>query len=196
MDTKPSESPTAPDPRSHFGFTKWPFTSEIAVGKMWRHPGLDELVDDLEATVSARFSAAVIAPSGTGKSALLRRLVERLPETRYRVADVKVTGVGNRDFYRGLTRALGLTPVGTWPSLLDASQEYARTLAATEARRLVMIIDEAQDMRPQVLSTIRMLTNFNLDSELVISLILVGAAARARLQWSARFDVQPTELTS
>jgi type II secretory pathway predicted ATPase ExeA len=141
---------------------------------MWRHPGLDDLVDDLEATASARFSSAVIAPSGAGKTALLRRLVERLPDTRYRVADVKVTAVGNRDFYRGLVRTLGLTPAGTWPSLLDALQAYARTLASTEARRLVIIVDEAQDMRPVVLSTIRMLTNFNLDSELVISVILVG----------------------
>ena len=89
MDVQPTKSPTTPDPRGHFGFTEWPFTSEIQVGKMWRHPGLDELVDDLEETVSARFSAAVIAPSGSGKTALLRRLVERLPETRYRVADVK-----------------------------------------------------------------------------------------------------------
>ncbi len=175
MDVQPTKSPTPPpDPRGHFGFTEWPFTSEIPVGKMWRHPGLDELVDDLEETVSGRFSAAVIAPSGTGKTALLRRLVERLPDTRYRVADVKVTAVGNRDFYRGLTRTLGLTPAGTWPSLLDTLQAYARTLSTTEARRLVIIVDEAQDMRPEVLSTIRMLTNFNLDSELVISVILVG----------------------
>jgi general secretion pathway protein A len=37
-----------------------------------------------------------------------------------------------------------------------------------------LIIDEAQDLRPHVLSTLRMLTNFSLDSELMISLILVG----------------------
>ena len=169
-----SSTQPLPDPRAHFGLAEWPFTSEIAVGKMWRHPALDELVDDLEATVSARFSAAVIAPSGTGKTALLRRLVERLPDTRYRIADIKVTAVSNRDFYRGLARTLGLSPTGTWSSLLDALQAYARTLATTEARRLVILVDEAQDMRPEVLSTLRMLTNFNLDSELVISLILVG----------------------
>jgi len=176
MDARPTQPQTTPplDPRSYFGFTEWPFTNEIPVGKMWRHPALDELVDDLEATVSARWSAAVIAPSGAGKTALLRRLVERLPETRYRVADVKVTAVGNRDFYRGLVRTLGLQPVGTWPSLLDSLQSFARTLATSEARRLVVIVDEAQDMRPEVLSTLRMLTNFNLDSELVISVILVG----------------------
>ena len=67
-----------PDPRAHFGLTGWPFTQEISATRMWRHPGLDELVDDLEASVSARMSVAVIAPTGTGKTALLRRLVNRL----------------------------------------------------------------------------------------------------------------------
>jgi type II secretory pathway predicted ATPase ExeA len=162
------------DPQGHFGLTEWPFTPEVSPARMWRHPGLDELVDDLEATVSARMSAAVIAPSGAGKTALLRRLVDRLPEARYRVADVKVTSVGNRDFYRGLAVALAVEPAGAWPTVLDRLQGYARSLAATEARRPVLIVDEAQDLRPHVLSTLRMLTNFSLDSELMISLILVG----------------------
>ncbi len=163
-----------PDVQGHFGLSGLPFTREIATHKMWRQPGLDELVRDLEATVSARDSAAVIAPSGAGKSALIRRLVDSLPEARYRVADIKVTSVGNRDLYRSLARALGIEPSGAWPSLLEALQSYAHTLATTEARRTVLIIDEAQDMRPPVLATLRMLTNFRLDSELLISLILVG----------------------
>ncbi len=169
-----TDTPLIPDPRAHFSFTALPFTQEIPANKMWRQPGLDELVDDLEASVSARMSVAVIAPSGTGKTTLLRRLVERLPDTRYQVADIKVTSVSNRDFYRGLARALAVEPTGTWPALLEKLQTHAQSLAATEARRLVVIIDEAQDMRPEVLSTLRVLTNFNLDSELLISIILVG----------------------
>jgi len=163
-----------PDVRAHFGLSGAPFTREIAPQKMWRQPGLDDLVHDLEASVSARDSAAVIAPSGAGKTALIRRLVDCLPEARYRVADIKVTSVGNRDLYRSLARALGIEPSGTWPSLLESLQAHAKALATTEARRTVFIIDEAQDMRPAVLSTLRMLTNFQLDSELLISLILVG----------------------
>lgn len=163
-----------PDVRAHFGLSGAPFTREIPPQKMWRQPGLDDLVRDLEATVSARDSAAVIAPSGAGKTALIRRLVDALPEARYRVADIKVTSVGNRDLYRSLARALGIEPSGTWPALLESLQAHARALATTEARRAVIIIDEAQDMRPAVLSTLRMLTNFQMDSELLISLVLVG----------------------
>lgn len=176
MTTQTEIQPQTPsvDVQAHFGLSGPPFTREIPTRKMWRQPGLDDLVCDLEATVSARDSAAVIAPSGAGKSALIRRLVATLPEARYRVADIKVTSVGNRDLYRSLARALGIEPSGTWPALLEALQAHAHALATTEARRTVLIIDEAQDMRPQVLATLRMLTNFRLDSELLISLILVG----------------------
>jgi len=169
---QPANAP--PDIRAHFGLSGAPFTREIPPTRMWRHPGLDDLVSDLEATISARESAAVIAPSGAGKTALIRRLVDSLPEARYRVADIKVTAVGNRDLYRSLARALGIEPFGTWPSILEGLQAHAKAMATTEARRTVYIIDEAQDMRPDVLSTLRMLTNFQLDSELLISLILVG----------------------
>lgn len=176
MTTQTEIQPQAPsvDVQAHFGLSGPPFTREIPTRKMWRQPCLDDLVRDLEATVSARDSAAVIAPSGAGKSALIRRLVATLPEARYRVADIKVTAVGNRDLYRSLARALGIEPSGTWPALLESLQAHAHALATTEARRTVLIIDEAQDMRPQVLATLRMLTNFRLDSELLISLILVG----------------------
>jgi general secretion pathway protein A len=176
MTLKPPQETVYPPPdvRAHFGLSGPPFTREIAPPRMWRYPDLDELVRDLEAAVSARESAAVIAPSGAGKTALIRRLVDSLPEARFRVADIKVTSVGNRDLYRSLARALGIEPSGTWPSILDSLQTYAKTLATSEARRTVLIIDEAQDMRPTVLTTLRMLTNFQLDSELLISLILVG----------------------
>ena len=162
------------DIRAHFGLSGAPFTREISPTRMWRHPGLDDLVRDLQATVSARDSAAVIAPSGAGKTALIRRLVNALPEARYRVADIKVTAIGNRDLYRSLARALGIEPTGAWPALLENVQAHAKALATTEARRTVLIVDEAQDMRPAVLSTLRILTNFQLDSELLISLVLVG----------------------
>ncbi len=171
---EPQSNTTPSDPMSYFGLAGQPFTQEISPNRMWRQPDLDQFVDDLEAAVFERTSSAVIGPSGGGKSALLRRLVDRLPEARCQTVVYQVTSVGKRDFYRGLARASGIEPKGSWPSLLEGIQNHAKALVSTEARRPVLIVDEAQDMRPEVLSTLRMLTNFNLDSELLISIILVG----------------------
>jgi general secretion pathway protein A len=38
----------------------------------------------------------------------------------------------------------------------------------------VLLIDEGHDMRPEVLATLRILTNFAMDSRLVLSLLLAG----------------------
>lgn len=59
----------------------------------FRLPFLDEALAGLQSAVEARMSAALIAPAGTGKTALLRRLRDALPEARYHVHYVKVTGL-------------------------------------------------------------------------------------------------------
>ena len=41
-------------------------------------------------------------------------------------------------------------------------------------RRVILIIDEAQNLGPDALEDIRMLTNINVDKDLVLQLILVG----------------------
>ena len=47
-------------------------------------------------TLDKRMSAALIAPAGTGKTMLLRALMARLPQARYRVHYVKVTDLSKR----------------------------------------------------------------------------------------------------
>jgi type II secretory pathway predicted ATPase ExeA len=81
------ETPTAPaaDLGSHFGLSEIPFTREISVESRWHSPQVDEPLADLVRTIDQRMSALLIAPAGTGKTALLRALVARLPEARYKV---------------------------------------------------------------------------------------------------------------
>ena len=43
-----------------------------------------------------------------------------------------------------------------------------------QGRRVLLIIDEAQNLSPEALEDIRMLTNINVDKNLVLQLILVG----------------------
>jgi type II secretory pathway predicted ATPase ExeA len=48
------------------------------------------------------------------------------------------------------------------------------TLVDQDSLRPVIVIDEAHDMRPDVLAVLRVLTNFEMDSKLVVSLVLCG----------------------
>jgi type II secretory pathway predicted ATPase ExeA len=169
------------DIRAHFGLHTLPFTREIAVDKRWPSPIFDEALDALESTVAERMSAVLVAPSGAGKTSLLRALIKRLPEARYRVHYVKVTSLSKRDMCREIAVAVGASPAGSYPTLVRTLEERFTTTFDTDGLRPVLILDEAHDMRPDVLAILRILTNYQMDSRLVLSIILAGQPPLGRL---------------
>lgn len=160
--------------RSHFGLHSLPFTREVPVDKLWQSEAFREHLEDLVSVVQERMSAAVIAPAGAGKTVLLRALVAALPESRYRIHYLKVTSLSARDFCREIASAVGCESAGYYGSLVRKIQDRSLALMDQEAVRPVILIDEAHDIRPEVLAILRVLTNFAMDSRLVVSVILAG----------------------
>lgn len=162
------------DLRSRFGMNATPFTRELAVGKRFCLDVFDEPLDALIRTAEQRMSAALIAPSGTGKTALLRAIESRLPEARYRVRYIKVCGLSKRDFCREIALAVGCEPAGTYPKLVRRLQDHFVQVSDTDGLRPVILLDEGHELRPNVLGMLRLLTNFEMDSRLVVSIVLAG----------------------
>lgn len=162
------------DLRSRFGFHTTPFTREISPEHRFSLPLLDEPVDALERVIERRMSAALIAPAGTGKTSILRALDARLPEARYRVRYIKVTCLARRDMCREIASATGCAPAGNFPALVRRLQEHLLQVTDTDGLRPVLLVDEAHETRPEVLGLFRLLTNFHMDSRLVLSLVLCG----------------------
>lgn len=165
---------TVQDLRSRFGFHATPFTRELAVEDRFPLPEFEEAVEAMLLTVEARMSCALIAPAGTGKTTVLRAMIAKLPEARYRTHYVKVTGLSKRDMCREIAQAIGLPPAGTYPSLVRKLQERFCETRDTDGLRTVLILDEAQDLRPDTLAMLKVLTNFDMDSRLVLSVVLGG----------------------
>jgi general secretion pathway protein A len=164
----------SPELRSHFALHASPFTREIATSERWSHPAFEQALSELRQSVEQRFSAVLVAPAGTGKTLLLRTLCDNLPTARYRLHQVHVTSLSKRDMYQEIAVALGIEPAGTYPGLVRRLQEHYQLCSEQDGLRPTLIIDEAQDMRPDVLATLRILTNFHMDSRLILSVVLCG----------------------
>jgi type II secretory pathway predicted ATPase ExeA len=156
------------------GFRKTPFTRELAVADRLALPHQSDVAVALTETVRQRMSAALIAPAGTGKTVVLRVLVDSLPEARYQVRYVKVTGLSKRDLCREIAEVCGLPPTGIYPALVRRLQEAFTQSTDTSGLRPVLVLDEAHDLRPESLAMLRLLTNFDMDSRLVVSVVLSG----------------------
>ena len=159
---------------SPFGFRKTPFTRELAVSDRFPLPYQDEVVQALAQVVQLRQSAALIAPAGTGKTVVLRLLRAALPEARYQVRYVKVTGLSQRDLCKEIAAVCGLPPAGIFPALVRKLQEAFANSADNDGLRPLILLDEAHDLRPEALAMLRLLTNFEMDSRLVVAVVLAG----------------------
>ncbi len=162
------------DMNSRFGFHTTPFTREIRIDDRFSLEVFDEALTALLRSIEQRQSCALIAPAGTGKTQLLRALTARLPDARYRVHYVKVTGLSKRDLCREIATACGAAPAGSFPMLVRRLQERFVATADTDGLRPVLILDEAHDLRLEVLGMLRLITNFEMDSRLVLSVVLAG----------------------
>lgn len=162
------------DTLAHFGFRKTPFTQELTPDEHLPLPHIDKARVEIKRAIERRLPAALIAPAGAGKTSLVRSLCHDLPDARYLVRYVKVTNLSKRDFCREIAAACSLRPVGTYPNLVRRLQEHWEASTGSDGLRPVLILDEAHDMSPEVLGILRILTNFDMDSRLVLSVVLCG----------------------
>ncbi len=166
---------------ARFGVRRTPLTREISVDEQFVVEGHEEVVDAIVHAIEERGSVGLLARSGAGKTQLVRRVVDRLPPAHHRVTYVKVTGVSKRDLCRHISAAIGVEPAGNYPTLVERLQAKWTRLADVESLHPVLILDDAHEMRPDVLGLVRVLTNFEMDSRLCVSIFLVGQRKLATL---------------
>jgi len=120
--------------------------------------------------------ALITGDPGTGKSVVLRLLAERLARLR----DLTVGALTHpqsrvADFYRELGDLFGVTlqPHNRWNGFKMLRERWLAHLESTLLRP-VLLIDEAQEMHPVVLSELRLLASAHFDSRALLSVVLAG----------------------
>ena len=101
-----------------------------------------EAAEALYEPVAQRMSASLVAPAGTGKTLTLRLLRSLLPEARYRVRYVKITGLSKRDLCKEIAVACGLASLAGY-AIFDGFSPFvvAATTAVAAGAMLTMIVD-------------------------------------------------------
>lgn len=159
-----------------YGLKFNPFSSQVPTDALWVSPPIEHFCWRIEQQVGEGGFALVSGDPGTGKSAALRLLAERLA----RVRDLTV-GVLTRpqaslaDFYRELGHLFGvaLSPHNRWASAKVLREKWLQH-QDTSRLRPVLLVDEAQEMGLAVFSELRLLASADLDSRSILTVILAG----------------------
>jgi len=165
--------------KSYFGFSKLPFTKYMWASKMFDAKAQQELIDGLHLWLETRGIALLYGPSGVGKSISLRRFKDDIDDRRFDVFylfNLRITPTG---FLRSLSRILTLPVLYHQADLFDAISTFLAQYEERTGKHPIIIFDDGDGLSDKLLELLRLLSNFNMDSEDKFSFILSGTQSLA-----------------
>ena len=156
-----------------YGLKELPFALTPDPRFIYFTPSHTEVMANLHYGIeSGKGLVVVTGEVGTGKTTILRWMMQRLDRTVL-VAYIFNPRFSVTEFYQHVASLFDIQKWETKPELLV---ELGKALESRHSRglRTVLIIDEAQGLSPAVLEEIRLLSNYESDTEKQLQIVLTG----------------------
>lgn len=157
-----------------FGLREQPFGVTPDPRYLYLGPGHREALASLYYGIEAnRGFLSLIARPGMGKTTLLFHLLAKFDRTA-RTAFLFQTQCSSREFMRFLLAEIGIETDSQ--DFVRMHEQFNRCLVqeARAGKRFIVVIDEAQNLDPTVLETVRLLSDFETPQAKLLQIILVG----------------------
>ena len=113
---------------------------------------------------------------GTGKTTIIRSLLARAPKNA-EIALILNPRMNAPEFMLTICEELGIMvpdeAEGSVKDLIDILNRYLLRVHS-EGRRVVLIVDEAQNLAPELMEQVRLLTNLETETQKLLQIILIG----------------------
>ena len=110
---------------------------------------------------------------GAGKTTIVRDLLDSLENGSVVAAHMVSTQIGAEDALKLVCAAFGVPVRGGKADMLMALEAFFIT-QVTHGKRCLLIVDEAQNLQPQAVEELRMLSNFQFGDQALLQTFLVG----------------------
>jgi putative secretion ATPase (PEP-CTERM system associated) len=111
---------------------------------------------------------------GAGKTTLVRNLFKQMEEGNIIAAQLVSTQLDADDTLRSVAASLGLEHEGISKSALLKNLQDFLVAATRQKKRVLLVVDEAQNLTPRAVEELRMLSNFQDEDRSLIQTFLLG----------------------
>lgn len=174
--------------RNFYGFSKYPFCNTPDTEFFFNSEKHTEALAHLTYVITERKGFAVITGDvGAGKTIVSRELLNRI-HSNLEVGLLTNTCLKEDDFLKAICEEFNL-PTQDIPNgqlLSSLNDFFIRCLS--QNKNVVLIVDEAQNLSPDTLEKIRMLSNLETEREKLIQIILLGQPELRDILSQPRFE--------
>jgi general secretion pathway protein A len=157
-----------------FGFTEKPFTVSPNPRFLFLSKHHLEALEHLKYGIQERMGFVVVTGEvGTGKTTLLRSLLDSL-EGDTNTAFVFNTRITAKQLLKQILTDLGVEAAGLEKDEMVQTLNEFLLQQLEERRNTVVVIDEAQNLGPEVLEELRLLSNLETAQAKLLQILLVG----------------------
>ena len=160
--------------QDYFGFSEKPFDLTPDPKYLYLSPKHKEVLAHLVYGIQENNGfLKIVGEVGTGKTMICRSFLREL-HTDFSIAYIFNPGIDELELLQTINAELGL------PSESASKKKLTDVLNAflleerKKGHRVVVIIDEAQDLLPSVLEQLRLLSNLETETEKLIQIVLIG----------------------
>jgi general secretion pathway protein A len=181
-----SEIATVPDPYlatisagtdllTFYGMREHPFATTPNPRFLYESPTHAKALNRLVAGIKGGEGfQALIASPGMGKTTLVARILEQFQNSAA-ILFLYHTQCDSREFMKYLFKDLGISDSPT-DEVVEIHQQFRKFLVSQRriGKRVLLVVDEAQNLEAPVLETIRLLSNVERFDDKLVQILLVG----------------------
>lgn len=159
----------------YFGFNEKPFTLTPNPRFIFLSKNHKEAFAHLLYGINNHYGfIELIGEVGTGKTTVLRTLLNQLQEDKYRTALIVNPCLTGIELLRSICHEFGLNEKSEYANELLAEINNFLLSETSKGRTVVLVIDESQNLQPAVLEQIRLISNLETESDKLIQIVLAG----------------------
>ena len=172
--------------RAHWGFTRMPFSKEIAPSMLHTHRSHAEAVARITWCIDERVLGVVTGEVGAGKTVAIRAALAGIDASCHSVVYLGNPSVGVRGLYATIVSSLGGIPHRERASLIPQAADALCAEEHERGRKVVLCLDEAHLLDAEQLEGVRLLSSAEMDSHAPFACLLIGQPGlRRRIRLSA-----------
>ena len=157
----------------YYGFQQTPFSRTIATADLFPAHGHQEIQGRLAFALQERLPALITGDIGTGKSTALRAFAHSLDPTLHPRVYLANPHLKPATLYAQILWALQVEPAYSFGRLLPQLRQTLLELSR-KGRFVLLIVDEAHQLPPDLFDQLRFLLNDDFDSTSQLTLVLLG----------------------